>query len=175
MKMILAADDEMQVSIDGLDGTWHVEAGTNSYGAMLAIRRGPDVVYAMIFRPVDYMLRGNGFFFAEKKEGVWEWCECPECGDGKYRRLHAATVDPDNPRRLVVLLEGSSKRFWTTSIKNIGATTTTRPSLSSSIAITTLVRGSVEGRVLITTGHQPSGCMADQTLRRRKRLHRNRP
>ncbi len=53
------------------------------------------------------------------------------------------------------MLEGSSKKFWTTSIKNVGANLTTRPSLSSCIALTTMMRGSLEGRAIVTAGHRP--------------------
>lgn len=149
---ILGRDGQYQWSIDGLDGTWHYEAGTNSYGAAIALRCGRKLLYAMIFRPVDMTLRGNGFFCAERDGGAWEWCGCKECG-GKYHRLHTV---PHNSRRLTVLLEGSSKKFWTTAVRNIGAEITTRPSLSSCIAATTIARGeSLEARALVTSGHKP--------------------
>ncbi len=149
---IISREDQYQWSIDGLDGTWHYEAGTNSYGAALALRYGPTLLYAMYFRPIDMMLRGNGLFWAERGNGAWEWCGCKKCG-GRYHRLHTV---PYNSRRLTILLEGSSKRFWTTSVRNIGANITTRPSLSSCIATTTIARGeSLEARVLVTSGHKP--------------------
>lgn len=152
MRQILGRPDQYQWSIDGLDGTWHFDAGTNSYGAGVALRYGNYILFTMYFRPIDMALRGNGFFYAEKGKGAWEWCGCKECG-GKYHRLYAAPYNPK--RRLVVMLEGSSKKFWTTAVRFVGAAETTRPSLSSCIAATTLARGNAEPRVIVTSGHKP--------------------
>ena len=66
IKQVLERQDELQWTVDGLDGTWHYAAGTNSYGATIARRFGNKILYAVIFRPVDAQLRHNGFFWAER-------------------------------------------------------------------------------------------------------------
>jgi fructose-1,6-bisphosphatase/inositol monophosphatase family enzyme len=151
LQRLMSRDDESQWSIDGLDGTWHFEAGTNSYGAAIAQRYGENVEQAIIFRPIDMALRGNGFFYAARGEGAWEYCSCSQCG-GVYHRLHTAA---HNPRRFVAMLEGSSKDFAKPPLLNIGVNLTTRPSMSSCIAATTVARGSLEARAVVTTGHKP--------------------
>lgn len=144
---ILARRDQPQWTIDGLDGTWHFVRGTNSYGAMVARRMGDQILYAAIWRPVDMALRGNGFFYAEHENGAWEYCsDCRGC-----HRLRAA--QRDKLERLTVLLEGSSKNFYKPPISSLGQKVTTRPSLSSCIAATTVARG--DATAVITVGHEP--------------------
>lgn len=144
---ILTNVHECQWTIDGLDGTWHFTRGTNSYGAMVSRRQGNCILYAAIFRPVDMALRGNGFFVARHGEGAFEWCR--DCN--VYERIR--TADYDALERKVVLLEGSSKRFFTEPLLSLGKKITTRPSLSSCIAATTVARG--DATALITTGNKP--------------------
>ncbi|MEK7195068.1 MAG: inositol monophosphatase family protein [Patescibacteria group bacterium] len=125
---ILKRPDQEQWTIDGLDGTWHLIRGTNSYGAMISRRLGDRILYASIFRPVDMALRGNGFFYAEHGKGAWEWCS--DCS--LYHPLHAAPYG--TLERITVLLEGSSKRFFKPPVSYLGGKVTTRPSLSSCVA-----------------------------------------
>lgn len=147
MKRILARDGQYQWTIDGLDGTWHFKRGTNSYGGMIARRLGKNILYTAIFRPIDFELRGNGFFFAERGEGAWEWCD----DHSDYHSLRTA-ADGELERR-TILLEGSSKMFFRKPMVNIGANETTRPSLSSCIAATTVARG--DASAVVTIGHKP--------------------
>lgn len=144
---ILANQDQRQWTIDGLDGTWHYRRGTNSYGAMVSQRLGSRILYAAIFRPIDMALRGNGFFFAEDGHGAWEWCR--DCNE--YHRLHTARAG--KLERPVVLLEGSSKQFFEEPVVSLGKRVTTRPSLSSCIAATTVARG--DATALLTRGNKP--------------------
>ena len=151
---ILADQTNYYWTIDGLDGTWHFIRGSWSYGAMVSRRQGNRILYAAIFRPVDMALCGTGFFFAELGEGAWEWCR----DDNEYHQLHTAPFgDPKKvPRaleRTTVLLEGGSKLFFTGSVASLGAQVTTRPSLSSCIAATTVARG--DASALVTKGNKP--------------------
>lgn len=158
LRQILAKEDQLQASIDGLDGTASAENGTNSYGAQLCLRFGRELLYAMHFRPVDMRLRGNGFIFSLRGQGAWEWCGCEKHGGmekGKYTQIFARENDPKKPRRLLVMLEGNARKFWTTEVANVGAKLSTRPSLSSCISATTIARGEApELRALVTKGHK---------------------
>ncbi len=152
LRRLMFMMNEPQWSIDGLDGTWHFQAGTNSYGAAIARRLGSWVEEAIIFRPIDWALHRSGFFWAARGKGAWEWCSCTKCG-GTYNRLRTAK---HNHRRLVVMLEGSSREFWNNAaLANIGKTLTTRPSLSSCIAATTVARGNAEARAVVTARQNP--------------------
>ena len=147
MAKLLAVRDRHQWTIDGLDGTWHFIRGTNSYGAMISRRLGDNIVFSMIFRPIDMALRGNGFFYAERGGGAWEWCS----EHRKYHRLKAAAHG--SLERTTVLLEGSSKKFFEEPVSLLGKKITTRPSLSSCIAATTVARG--DASAVVTVGHKP--------------------
>ncbi len=153
---ILADQESCYWTIDGLDGTWHFIRGSNSYGSMVSRRRGNDILYAAIFRPVDMALRGTGFFFAELGEGAWEWCtDCDEyhhlqtAAPGKYN----AETNPRGLERTTVLLEGGSKLFFKDPVANLGRSITTRPSLSSCIAATIVAQGGATA--LVTRGNKP--------------------
>lgn len=147
MEKILANQEQYQWTIDGLDGTWHFSRGTNSYGAMISRRRGNQILYAAIFRPVDMILRGDGFFVAEQGRGAWEYC-----GDHNiYHQLHTAPFGA--LERMTVMLEGSSKAFFQEPIASLGAKVATRASLSSCIAATTVARG--DATALVTRGNKP--------------------
>lgn len=144
---ILRNQNQAQWTIDGLDGTWHFIRGTNSYGAMISRRLADKILYAAIFRPIDSALYGNGFFYAEHGNGAWEWC-----GDyNQYHQLHTAPYG--TLERTTVLLEGSSKLFFKPPVSYIGEKVTTRPSLSSCIAATTVARG--DATAVVTAGHKP--------------------
>lgn len=147
MRAALDNQDQCQWTIDGLDGTWHFVAGTNSYGAAISRRLGQKILYAAIFRPVDFALRHNGFIVAQEGEGTKEWCG--DCGE--YHALH--TLAPGQSKRLTVHLEGSSKRFFLSPISELGREITTRASLSSCIAATTVARGMANG--VVTSGNKP--------------------
>lgn len=142
---ILERQDQYQWTIDGLDGTWHFARGTNSYGAMVARRYGKNILYAAIFRPIDERLRGNGFFYTERGKGAWRWCRA--CS--KFHQLH--TVKQED--RLLVMLEGSSKKFYKPPIANLGQAVTTRPSLSASVAATTVASG--KASAVVTVENKP--------------------
>jgi inositol-phosphate phosphatase / L-galactose 1-phosphate phosphatase / histidinol-phosphatase len=147
MAAILARMDQYQWTVDGLDGTWHFIRGTNSYGAQIARRRGTDVLYAGVFRPVDMKLRGNGFFSVVNGGETQEWCS--DCGLNHPR--HVAL--PGTLERRTILFEGGSKLFFRKPMVGIGAMETTRPSLSSCIAATTVARG--DASAVVTKGHKP--------------------
>lgn len=147
MVKILANQDQYQWTIDGLDGTWHFGRGTNSYGGMISRRRGNQLLYAVIFRPVDMVLRGDGFFVVERGRGAWEYCKV--CN--MHHELHTAPFGA--LERMTVLLEGSSKAFFQEPIVSLGAKVTTRASLSSCIAATTVARG--DATALVTKGNKP--------------------
>ena len=147
IKQVLERQDELQWTVDGLDGTWHYAAGTNSYGATIARRFGNKILYAVIFRPVDAQLRHNGFFWAERGKGAWEWCgDC--INYHQLRTAHAGKLG-----RMVVMLEGSSKNFFRPPVSYVGEAETTRPSLSSCIAATTVARG--DASALVTVDNKP--------------------
>ena len=132
MQEILGRSDQYQWSIDGLDGTGNLRLKTSSFGTMIARRKGNDILYAAIFRPTDEMVRGDGFFYAEHGKGVWQWCS----EHWMYEQLN----QPESPSgRLVVMLEGSSKKFFRPPISEMGQKVTVRPGFSSSVAITTVV------------------------------------
>lgn len=144
IRRLLEREDQFQWTIDGLDGTGNLRLGTNSYGAALARRYGNNILYAAAFRPVDYALRGNGFFFAERGQGTWEWFNY-------YHPLSAAPADRLD--RMVILLEGSSKKFFEPPITYLGRAETTRSSLSSCVAATTVARG--RASALFTVENKP--------------------
>lgn len=66
LRKILNRTEEYQWTIDGLDGTQNDAIGTHGYGAMIARRKGNDILYAAIFLPVDEALRGDGFWHTIK-------------------------------------------------------------------------------------------------------------
>lgn len=147
MARILSDQDRCQWTIDGLDGTWHYIRRTNSYGGMASRRQGNRILYVTVFRPVDTVLRGNGFFYAEHGQGAWEWC-----GDCRlYHRLQTAPYGA--LERVTVLLEGPSKGFFRPPITKLGQVITTRPSLSSCIAATTVARG--DATAVVTVDNKP--------------------
>ena len=142
---ILECQGQRQWTIDGLDGTWHFAKGTNSYGAMVANRLGGAILFAAIFRPIDQRLRGNGFFYAERGKGAWQFCS--KCST--YHKLQTAKQED----RFLVMLEGSSKKFFKPPISNLGQAVTTRPSLSASIAATTVASG--RASAVVTVENKP--------------------
>ncbi len=143
IRNILARQNEHQWTIDGLDGTGNLIAGINSYGAMISRRYGNRIVYAAGFKPIDAQLRGNGFFVVSADCGAWEWFKADQC----YHRLH--TVFFGQLERMLILLEGSSKKFFKPPITYLGAAETTRSSLSSFVAATTVSRGKASALVTI--------------------------
>jgi len=147
MTRILADQTKCQWTVDGLDGTGNRRMGTNSYGAMVSRRQGDTIIFAAIFRPVDETLYGNGFFYAEYGKGAWQWCD--ECNT--YHRLHTAIHG--ELERLVVMLEGSSKKFFKPAMSTLGLKITARPSFSSSIAATTVAMGKTTA--LVTVENKP--------------------
>lgn len=147
MEMLLARGDECQWTVDGLDGTGNRGMRTNSYGAMISRRYGEKILFAAIFRPVDEVLYRNGFFCAEHEQGAWQWC-------GEHNTFHPLhTASPGELERLVVLLEGGSKKFFKPPIADLGQVITTRPSLSTSIATTTVIQR--RASALITVENMP--------------------
>jgi len=147
MERILSAQDEWQWTIDGLDGTGNRSMRTNSYGAMVARRRGGKILYASIFRAADEKLRGDGFSFAEQGEGAWQWC-------GDHREYHKLqTAREGELERLLVMLEGGSKKFFKPPITDLGSAITVRPSFSSAIAATTVAQG--RASALVTVENKP--------------------
>jgi len=140
----LYRDDELQTTIDGLDGTWHLAHGSNSYGAMVSLRKGETILGAAIFRPVDQVLRGNGFYYSKHGNSAWRWC-------ATHSNLEElATAKEGELERVTVLLEGGSKKFWTSpQIQKLAGKYTTRASLSSSIAATIVASGGASGIVTI--------------------------
>lgn len=147
IQKILANYHQYQWAIDGLDGTGSLILGTNSYGAMVCRRYGDKILYSAGFRPIDYQLHGNGFFWAENGNGAWEWFETYHA----YHRLY--TVLPNELPRMTVLLEGGSKKFYKPPITYIGEAETTRSSLSSFVAATTVARG--KASALVTIENKP--------------------
>lgn len=140
IKKILADQTTYQWSIDGLDGTGNRGMRLLSFGAMLALRKGNKIVLAILFRPADEKLTKDGFFFATEK-GAFNWR-----GDlGKYKRIR--TAKPGQLERTTVLLEGSSKKFGKPPLSNLVVNITTRASLSSVIAATTVARGEASAYV----------------------------
>lgn len=150
MRAILARRDQHQWSIDGLDGTGNLRLRLNSYGAMIALRKGDDIIYSAIFRPVDERLRGNGFYYAELGKGAWQWCKECLCH-------HRLLRDPlEKTGRRVVMLEGSSKKFFRDPISGLGREMTVRPGFSSCVAITTVIQeGREEAPSLVMVENKP--------------------
>jgi len=111
---------------------------------------------------VDMKLYGTGFFVAERDKGAWEWC----AGCNSFHMLQTAAPgkfdEKTNPRaleRFTVLLEGGSKNFGKDPVRRLVATETTRASLSSIVAATTVARGVREQRggasALVAKGNKP--------------------
>lgn len=147
IREILTRETEYQLTADGLDGTGNYRMGTSSYGASISRRHGHRILYAAEFRPIEQILRGNGFFFAVRGYGAWQWCEEHKT----YHRLQ--TAREGELERVVVMLEGSSKKFFKPPISKLGKTTTTRPSFSSCIAATTVAMG--KASALVTADNKP--------------------
>ncbi len=136
-----------QWTIDGLDGTGNRSMNTNSYGAMVSRRQGNIILFAAIFRPVDEVLRGNGFSYAKHGEGAWQWCyECNE-----YHQMF--TAKHGELKRLTVMLEGSSKKLFQPPISTVGLEITTRLSFSNCVAATTVAMG--KASALVTVENKP--------------------
>lgn len=146
IQKILLREGESQWSIDGLDGTGNYRMRTNSYCAMLARRQGNHILYAAIFRPIDQLLRGDGFFFADYGNGAWQWCEEHQI----YHKLQTAKTNTD---RITVMLEGSSKRLFRSPIPELGKIITTRSGFSSGIAATTVAQS--KASALVTVDNKP--------------------
>lgn len=144
---ILARRDECQWTVDGLDGTGNLLLGTNCYGAAISRRRGDTILYAASFLPVDQKLRGNGFLFAEHARGAWEWRETRK----DYVRLH--TAPQGKLKRITVMLEGGSKKFFKPPISLVGLAETMRPSVSSCVAGAAVARG--KASALVTIENKP--------------------
>ena len=144
---ILQKKDQLQWAIDGLDGTGNYGMKTTSYGAMISLRRGDTILLAIIFRPIDEKLRGDGFYYAENQKGAWQYCR----DHGKFHRLH--TVSEGALKRTLVMLEGSSKKFFRPPISQLGNSVTTRPSFSTCIAATTVAQG--QASALVTAENKP--------------------
>lgn len=142
---ILARQDELQVSVDGLDGTGNRGMRLLSFGGTVALRKGPDILFAAVFRPMEERIHGAGFFWAAKGEGAWVWCGGKD-GHGEFERV--LTAKRGSLERIKIMLEGSSKRFFYEPIVTIGRTFNTRPSCSSCVAGTTVAWG--EASALIT-------------------------
>jgi len=138
-----SAEGQPEWNLDGLDGTGNRRMGTNSYGGALSRRRGDEVLYAAIFRPVDQALRGNGFFYAERNKGAWQWCE----KHGIYHRIH--TARENELERPVVMLEGSSKKLFRPPVSELGKVITARPSFSACVATTTVAQGRASALVAV--------------------------
>ncbi len=147
IQQLLARKDETQWAIDGLDGTGNFTMGLNSYGGMLVRRRGDQILFSAHFRPVDEKLRANGFMYAERGEGAWQWCG--RCGE--FHQLH--TAKPGELKRMVVMIEGSSKKFYDGPIAALGKKITTRASFSSCIASSTVAMG--KASAFVTKGNKP--------------------
>lgn len=149
MREILNNQTQCQWTIDGLDGTGNRSMGTNSFGAMVSRRLGGKILFAAMFRPVDEMLRKDGFFFADsvgKKRGSYRWCQ-------KHGYHELATARHGELERITVMLEGSSKKFFKPPLSALGLEITTRPSMSSCIAATAVAMG--KASALITVENKP--------------------
>lgn len=146
MRRILQRDGQYQWTIDGLDGTGNRRIGT-TYGASVSRRSADEVWYAAIFRPIDELIYQNGFYCAERGKGAWQWCEA--CG--LWHQLYTAA--PGALERRLVLLEGSSKKFFVPPITDLGKVITTRPSVSSSVAATIVASG--KASALVTVENKP--------------------
>jgi fructose-1,6-bisphosphatase/inositol monophosphatase family enzyme len=156
MAALLAEQTRGIWTIDGLDGTWSFSRRTRSYGAMLSRRIGGRIHFAAAFRPIEMRCDGTGFFVAEHEKGAWEWCS--DCKTNhKLRTAAPGRFDSEsNPRaleRFTALLEGSSKNFGRTPVVFLVEKETTRASLSSCVAATTVARG--DASALVAKGNKP--------------------
>lgn len=146
MQRILADQDNYYWTIDGLDGTGNRQIET-TFGGMVARRKGNILLYAAIFRPIDEKMYGNGFFEAEREYGAWRWY-----GEKTHLQLHA--TPHDSSKRHLVMMEGSSKKFFASPrIGNLGKTVTTRSSVSNCFAATAFASGQANG--FLTVENQP--------------------
>ncbi len=146
IKAILSRQNEFQWTEDGLDGTGNLITGLNSYGATISRRLGNQVLYAASFRPIDYALRGNGFFFAIPGKGTFEWHE----NHKEYHKLDAGLSS--KLKRPLIMFEGSSKRIFNSLLENIGRSLATRSGFSSVVASTAVARG--QATALVTIDNQ---------------------
>lgn len=142
IQAILSRKD-FQWTIDGLDGTGNLITGLNSYGATISRRRGNQVLYAASFRPIDYALRGNGFFFAIPGKGTFEWYESHK----EYRKLDASTST--QLERLKIMFEGRSIKFFKPPLSDIGQKIKTHSGFSSVVASTAVACGQATALVTI--------------------------
>ncbi len=147
MARILADQTHRQWTVDGLDGTGNRSMHLLSYGAMISLRQGPGIMFAAIFRPADEELFGSGFYYAEAGRGAYMWCK--ECN--KYHELRSAR--DGELERMMILLEGSSKKFFDSAPAKIGRKFTTRASVSSALAATTFALG--RASAIMTIGNKP--------------------
>ena len=148
MQRILADHERIHWTVDGLDGTGNRGMGTFSFGAMVARRRGDEILYAAVFLPAKQKLHGNGFISAIRGEGVHRWCLAHQ----KYERLR--TARHGELERITVMLEGSSKKLFKPPISDLGLVITTRPGFSTSVATTAVAEGKASAFVN-TTDHKP--------------------
>lgn len=147
IQQIINRQNQFQWTVDGLDGTGNARAGLNSYGAAVARKRGNQILFAAIFLPIDYALRRNGFLWAENGQDAREWLD----REGRFIILKTASVgDLD---RMVVTLEGSSRRLFEPPVTNLGSSKTTRCSFSSCVAASAVARG--RASALVTVGNMP--------------------
>lgn len=147
IQKILARANQYQWTIDGLDGTGNLLAGLNSYGAAISLRFGNEILYAAAFLPIDMKCRGNGFVVYSKNRGTREWFE----SDRQYHKLLVAPAD--KLKRIMNMLEGSSKKFYRPPITNLGILETTRNGFSSCVAGVSVARGKTSA--LITRNNAP--------------------
>jgi len=147
MRRILARKNQRQWTIDGLDGTGNRRMGTLSFGAMVSLRLRDEILFAAIFRPADEECRGGGFFFAERGKGAWIWCD----EHNEYERLR--TAREGKLERIVVMLEGSSKKFPRLQIAHLIGKVTTRSSFSTCVAATSVAMG--RASAFVSVENQP--------------------
>lgn len=144
---VLANREEYQWTVDGLDGTGNRGMHTFSFGAMVARRRGDEILYAAIFLPAKEKLHRNGFLFAVRSEDAYQWCGAHQ----QYERLH--TAKHGELERITVMLEGSSKKLFKPPISNLGLVITTRPGFSTSVATTAVAEG--KASAFVNIDHKP--------------------
>ncbi len=147
IQKILVSYDEFQWTADGLDGTGNLRAGLTSYGVAVSRRRGNEILFSADFRPFDAQCKGNGFLWAAEGAGAWEWCKEHD----EFHKIHVAPAG--KLERLVVLLEGSSKKFFKPPITYLGQAETTRCSFSSCVASAAVARG--QASALVTVENKP--------------------
>lgn len=146
MRKILARKNQLQGTADGLDGTGNRRMGTLSFGGLFSLRLGDEILLAAAFRPADNALikldekmalvfGRDGFFWAERGKGAWKWCN----EHSAYEKL--LTAREGELERIVVVLEGSSKKFPRPRIAHLVGKVTTRASLSTCVAATTVAMG----------------------------------